>query len=171
MERGRRVVDYIYFQKEKEFMHCCDLLFQKEKSIQIAWEKDIRWGNKMVVLADEVDIQTWIHCFVMLYITFRINKRIKTIAQEIYYYEDAEEINRIYESTINVLCEKYYNTKIFSDNQTLYTTLFSSIQYHLRGLRHVHYDGLILFCLKPFDAQLIKAVGFGIDELNYLPLT
>ena len=166
LKRGGKSLYHIYFQDEKEFMHCCDILFQREKSIHIAWEKDTQWGNKMIVLVDEIDVQTWVHCFVVLYITFRLKKKIKTIAQNIYYYEDPEEINKIYESTINVLSEKYYKSKIFPEHETLYTTLFSLIQYHLQDLQHVHYDALVLFGLKRIDTELTKAVGFGIDEIK-----
>ena len=157
---------YIYFQDEKEFIHCCDILFQKEKSIHIAWEKDAQWGNKMIVSPDVIDVQTWVHCFVIIYITFRLRTKIQTIAQEIYCYEDPKEINQIYESTIDVLSEKYYKTKIFPENDTLYKTLFSLIQYHVQDLQHVHYDALVLFGLKTLDTELTKAVGFGIDEIK-----
>lgn len=157
---------YIYFQDEKEFIHCCDILFQKEKSIHIAWEKEAQWGNKMIVSTDVIDVQTWVHCFVILYITFRLRTKIQTIAQETYCYENREEINQIYDSTIDVLSEKYYKTKIFPENDTLYKTLFSLIQYHVQDLQHVHYDALVLFGLKTLDTELTKAVGFGIDEIK-----
>src|SRR5690625_3931334 len=166
LKRGGKSLYHIYFQEEKEFMHCCDILFQKEKSIDIVWEKDAQWGNKMIVIIDEIDVQTWVHCFVILYITFRLPTKIQSIAQDRYCYEDPEEINKIYESTMDVLSEKYYKTKIFPKNDTLYKTLFSLIQYHLQDLQHVHYDALVLFGLKTLDTQLTKAVGFGIDEIK-----
>src|SRR5699024_2198014 len=90
----------------------------------------------MIVSPDVIDVQTWVHCFVIIYITFRLRTKIQTIAQEIYCYEDPKEINQIYESTIDVLSEKYYKTKIFPENDTLYKTLFSLIQYHVQDLQH-----------------------------------
>src|SRR5699024_5379769 len=79
---------------------------------------------------------------------------------------DPKEINQIYESTIDVLSEKYYKTKIFPENDTLYKTLFSLIQYHVQDLQHVHYDALLLFGLKILDIELTKEGGFGIDEIK-----
>src|SRR5699024_5732318 len=99
----------------------------------------------MIVSTDVIDVQTWVHCFVILYLTFRLSKKIQTITQETYCYEDTKEINKIYESTIDVLSVKYYKTKIFPKNDTLYNTLFSLIQYHVQDLQHVHYDALVLF--------------------------
>src|SRR5699024_11183699 len=100
LKSGGKSLYYIYRNDKAEYIHYCDILFQKEKSIHIAWEKDAQWGNKMIVSTDVIDVQTWVHCFVILYITFRLRKKIQTIAQETYCYEDPKEINQIYESTI-----------------------------------------------------------------------
>lgn len=156
----------IYFQHDKEFIHCCELLFQNNKSLEIAWKRDKQWGNEMNVEAHEIDLQTWIHCFVMLYMSLRLGEKIKKITKEHYHYTEELEVNQIYDSTKTVLYDSYYNGLIFPENKTLYTSLFSLFELHIQNINNVHFDAFVLFCLKPIEGYLIKAVGFGIDEIK-----
>lgn len=156
----------IYFQNDAEFIYCCEALFQSEKAIHVAWEKDNRWGNVMVVEPDKVDRQTWIHSFVMVYMTFRLGKKIKEIAQSVYFYRNEVELNRIYETTTDILKDTYYKAAIFPEDETLYTILFTIFKHHLHQVKQVHYDALVLFCMSPLEEYMIKAVGFGIDEMK-----
>lgn len=156
----------IYFKDDREFIYCCELLFQHNKSLHIAWNRNEQWGNEMNVKAYEITLQTWIHCFVMLYTSFRLGRKIKEMIKQYYYYTDDIEINQIYDSTMTILSERYFTKQIFPENETLYTTLFTIFKLHMKGKNSVHFDAIILFCLKPIEDYLIKAIGFGIDEIK-----
>jgi|SRR5690625_1104857 len=156
----------VYFENDTEFMYCCEALFQYNKTIHVTWEKDNLWGNAMVVERNEVDMKAWIHCFVMVYMTFRLGKKIKEVAKSVYYYSNETELNYIYDTTTAILKESYFKKAIFPKNETLYTIAFSLFEHHLKHMKQVHYDALVLFCMKPLDEYVIKAVGYGIDEMK-----
>lgn len=156
----------IFFKHDQEFIHCCELLFQQNKFLHIAWKTNKQWGNEMSIETEEIDLETWIHCFVMLYMSCRLGKTISEITKKYYYYTDELEINQIYDSTMAILYDRYYNKLIFPKDETLYTTLYALFELHTRDVKLVHYDAIVLFGLKSIETYLIQAVGFGIDEIK-----
>jgi|SRR5690625_234524 len=147
-------------------MYCCEALFQMNKVVHVEWEKDHQWGNMMLIPKGEVDLKTIIHSFVMIYMTFRLGRKMKDVAKSVYFYTNEEELNRIYESTTAIFKDTYYQANIFPNKQTLYTFLFELFTHHLQYTDKIHFDALALFCMKPLDDYIVTAVGFGIDEMK-----
>lgn len=147
-------------------MYCCETLFQLNKTIHVEWEKDHQWGNVMLVSPDEVDLKSLIHSFVMIYMTFRLGRKLKDVAKSTYFYTNDEELNHIYESTTAIFKDAYYQANIFPNNQTLYTFLYELFRSNLQYTDKIHFDALALFCMKPLDQYIVTAVGYGIDEMK-----
>src|SRR5690625_2474436 len=105
-------------------MYCCEALFQMNKVVHVEWEKDHQWGNMMLIPKGEVDLKTIIHSFVMIYMTFRLGRKMKDVAKSVYFYTNEEELNRIYESTTAIFKDMFILAHIFLYNNILITFLY-----------------------------------------------
>lgn len=154
----------IYFQSEAEcnyFKHLIayNHLFYKET-------KHKRKGYELFVA--HIPLQILLTNFIKVYLVFRLSKKIKEIARNIYYYSNKTEIEQIVEWTYFLLQEKSFMDDQFNESSLfdyLYYTLLKQFQ-QMPTTTEIYYDMFILFQFKQFHEQLIDIVGFAIDEMK-----
>lgn len=154
----------IYFQSEAEcnyFKHLIayNHLFYKQT-------KHKRKGYELAIA--HIPIHILITCFIKVYFVFRLSKNIKEIAQNVYYYTNQTEIDRIVEWTYFLLQEKSIIKEHFNEYSLfdyLYYFLIKQFQ-RMPTTTEIYYDMFILFQFKQFHEQLIEIVGFAIDEMK-----
>lgn len=164
--QGGESLQKVYFQHDAELMYGCDVLFQHEKMIHFKWEKVPYWGNVLLFERDDMDMKALVHSFVKIYLTFRLGKRIKKIAQETYYYTSEADLQTIYDTTVAILQDRTMQATLFPSKKTLADLVFDLFANQLSNMQDIHFDAIVLFSMKPLDRYLIQAVGFGIDEMK-----
>lgn len=142
------------------------MLFQVRNEIQIQWKRDKDWGNVLYVTDASIPIDQLLSCFIDVLVVHRLNRMIKKIAHDHYYYTDADEIERICQLTNWVLREAHYATFLFKKEQSLHAFLHTLLEKHMESEKSIYFDSLVTFNLKPFNECLKMAVGFGIDEMK-----
>src|SRR5690625_2361927 len=86
--------------------------------------------------------------------------------EQSYFYQDAEEIERICVLTYWVLFEQQYATTIFGEFNSFDEYMIMLFTNNMTIHQPIYFDSLATFNLKPLHTCLIKAVGFAIDELK-----
>lgn len=142
------------------------MLFHIKDEIYIQWKRDKEWGNELLLEERELTEREIISSLVDVFIYFRLNRMIKKIAHDNYYYTDADEIERICQLTNWVISEKYYETFLFEHNRSLKEYITELLMANIDLSHPIHFDSLVTFNLKPLIKSLQRAVGYGIDEMK-----
>lgn len=147
-------------------IYFCEMLYRIQGEICVQWKRDEHWGNELRIQDQKVTLDLVISCLVKVLMFYRLNKMIKQITREKYFYTDKEEIERICLLTNWIVTEKHYQEQLFNEHFSLEKYLFNTLRQNIEDAFPIHFDSLITFCTQPLQKKLKEAVGYGIDEMK-----
>ncbi|RDW16308.1 putative sporulation protein YtxC [Oceanobacillus arenosus] len=162
----------VYIESEQEVISFCEQLFRHTKNIEINWKTNEEWGNEIqfeMVHAGLLDMIA--KSMADVFIIHRLGTMIKQIIEDIYYYSNPDEIERIHDLTawiyaggdgdsLQLRNSRADRTK---DPSHFLTTIFIAC---MEETAVIHYESIIKFRLKAFKDELIHYVGIAIDEFK-----
>lgn len=137
-----------------------------QDEIEVQWRKDKDFGNVLLLQEHNCQEHHLIASFAEVFMYYRLNRMIKKIAHDEFYYTDVDEIERICQLTNLVMIEQHFATPLFGRGQTVKTYLEKLLMKQIEFDKAVFFDSIITFNLKPFVECLKVAVGYGIDEMK-----
>ncbi|WP_234982677.1 sporulation protein YtxC [Ornithinibacillus halophilus] len=146
----------------------CEQLFYYNKKIELHWKVHEEWGNHLQIESKLSEMETMekvAHAMVEVFKLHRMPDMIKGIIQEIYYYSNADEVERILDITHDMIAGEESLKTVRSKKepmQFLYNLFFASIKENST----IHFDSIVNFRLKEFKDYLIYDVGLAIDEFK-----
>ncbi|SHG33916.1 putative sporulation protein YtxC [Ornithinibacillus halophilus] len=158
----------VYFSSNKEVINFCEQLFYYNKKIELHWKVHEEWGNHLQIESKLSEMETMekvAHAMVEVFKLHRMPDMIKGIIQEIYYYSNADEVERILDITHDMIAGEESLKTVRSKKepmQFLYNLFFASIKENST----IHFDSIVNFRLKEFKDYLIYDVGLAIDEFK-----
>src|SRR5690625_1739974 len=133
------------------------MLYRIQGEINIQRKRDEHWGNELRIQDHKVTLDTVISCLVNVLMFYRLNKMIKQITRENYFYTDKDEIERICLLTNWVITEKHYQDHLFREHTSLEKYLFSTLRQNVEDAFPIHFDSLVTFCTQPLQKKLKEA--------------
>jgi len=156
----------IYFRIDEELIYFCEKLFRIQNEIHVQWKRNKNWGNELSIMEQRVKKKDIISCFTEVLTYFRLNRFIKKIAHDVYYYTDVDEIERICEWTNWVLAENEYAEILYEQYKSFKDFITALLTEQIHSYHPIYFDSLVTFSMKPLQECLKLAVGYGIDEMK-----
>lgn len=144
----------------------CEHLFRFENEINIQWKTDKNWGNEIYFIEKNIHPDVIIHCFIHIFIAKRLNKKIKSVIKECYYFTNEDEISRIAELTNWIVSDMGRNQRLTIDQSCMEDVLYDLFKSNIENKKTIHFDSVIKFRMKSFKNYLINIVGLAIDEFK-----
>ncbi|MFC2948618.1 putative sporulation protein YtxC [Virgibacillus sediminis] len=159
----------VYFEADKEVICFCEQLFNYNKKIELFWKTHKDWGNHLQfeeqLPAHELN-EAIAHAMVEVFIAHRLNQSIRTIIEEVFYFTNAEEIERILDLTVWLVAGEDEDCQFLRADIDLRQLLLSIFLTHIQDARSIHFDSLVKFRINSFRGHLIQYVGLAIDEFK-----
>lgn len=156
-------------ESDKEVISFCESLFQINKKIELHWKTHEEWGNHLQVEIEEVDeaaLHSIARALVDVFMFHRLSNMIRSVITEVYYYTDADDIDKILDLTHWIITggdDEKVDLSGTEDPGLFLESLFNTM---ISNSWTIHYDTLVKFRIKPFK-ELIKCfTGLAIDELK-----
>ncbi|MDY0408636.1 putative sporulation protein YtxC [Virgibacillus soli] len=159
----------VYFRSNDETMNFCDYLFSYSKKIDLHWQKDAEWGNRIQVnynIEQERMKDALANAMVDVFNHHRLTTMMREIIEGVYYYTNQDEIERIMDLTQWIFTgedEDSLFVRDIKDPNGLLRSIFFS---HIQDATSIHFDSIIKFRFTVFKEQLIHLVGLAIDEFK-----
>lgn len=156
----------VYFQSTKEVTYFCESLFQITNEINVHWETNKDWGNRLQLNNSSKQLAISISkAMVDVFMNFHLTEVVRKLIKDKYYYTDQEEINRILNLTEEMLLEEHHDFNILDKEypKDMLQTLFYT---NIRQTPSIHFDSIIQFRLSAFRDELIQWIGLAIDDFK-----
>lgn len=152
----------VYFGSIQEVICFCDHFFAHNKQIKINWETNNERGNHLRIEFPKWDEQleeAVKDAFICVFTKHRLTEQIKNIIEEVYYYTNIEEKERILRLAYWILDEENKEIEIIKILQETFLEI-------IREAREVYFDSIVKFRLQSFKKALIDHIGFAIDAFK-----
>ncbi|MFC3040077.1 putative sporulation protein YtxC [Virgibacillus xinjiangensis] len=160
---------HVYFETDKEVIRFCEHLFRCNKRIELYWKTHKDWGNHLQFerqLPVE-ELNEAVACsMVEVFVAHRLNQSFRSIIEEVFYYTNEEEIERILDLALWLFRGEDDESRFLLNGKDPKQLLLSTFLAHMEDARAVHFDSIVKFRLNGFREHLIQYVGLAIDEFK-----
>ncbi|GAB3065047.1 putative sporulation protein YtxC [Virgibacillus ainsalahensis] len=159
----------VFFESDKEVVRFCEQLFHYNKQIELHWKTHADWGNHLQfeeVLPGNGLNEVIAQSMVDVFITYRLNDLIKNTIEKVYYFTNADEIERILDLTNWLFAGEDEDSLQVMESKDPRQVLKSLFTINIENTTTIHFDSIVKFRLKAFNDDLKYYVGLAIEEFK-----
>jgi len=160
----------LFFKEEDEVIWFCDCLFRDYKQIDLKWEADSAWGNRIQfhwAEAEELALPGEMIAKAMssVFARHRLSAIVTDIIKHKYYYSDPDEVERIHELA-HWLFQGSSHDGMLADDVPPAEAIEAIFKESITGKTQIHFDSIVKFRQPAIRQLLITHVGLAIDEFK-----
>lgn len=159
----------IYFGSNKEVISFCDYLFANTKKVDLHWQTDEKWGNRLQInyeLTDDTQADAVAKSLADVYVKHRLAKTTAGLVETVYYYTNRDEIDQIVELTQWLFNGEDNDSRQVCQDLNMKAFLQELFRTNITGKQTIHYDSIVQFRMQDFKGTLIELIGLAIDEFK-----
>ncbi|WP_245830903.1 sporulation protein YtxC [Sediminibacillus massiliensis] len=159
----------IYFRSTNETMTFCDRIVQYGHEVELNWKTNKEWGNQIRIPEDghsSKQLANAGRAMMEVFIKHREADMVRQTIQQVYYFKDKEEVQRILDLTQAMISDSEGDGGVFPQSVDLRKELLKSFNENVLEEKTIHFDSIVKFRLQNYREALKEVVGLAIDEFK-----